>query len=160
MRNEHLDSLGNFRCYTTFVFYKSLKVWNLNLKNFWVVFLVLVFCCLRRLRLCLSCLLFFPTFPRSQCLLNFRHHTSSSISSLAKTQVLTILLCALIIIQFFHLHLVTSILLMLHLFLVVLILLMLHFLITSVLPMLHRLAMSIQTLLCHQQLFLTQRGKN
>jgi hypothetical protein len=41
MNNEYLNSLGNFKCYTTFVFYKilsSLRVWSLNLRRFWVVF--------------------------------------------------------------------------------------------------------------------------
>jgi len=47
--------------------------------------------------------------------LNFRHRTSSNISSLETTQVLATLLCALIIIQIFDLHFVASILLMLHL---------------------------------------------
>ncbi len=140
-----------------------IKVWKSRVwtwETFELFFLVLVFCCLRRLELCLSRLLFFHVFPHSQCLLNFHHHTSSNISSLAETQVLTILLCALIIIQFFHLHLVTSILLMLHLLLVVSILLMLHFLIASILFMLHHLATSIQVLLRFQQLFLTQRREN
>ncbi len=140
-----------------------IKVWKSRVwtwETFEFFFLVMFFCCLGKLQLCLNRLLFFHAFPHSQCLLNFHHHTSSNISSLAETQVLTILLCALIIIQFFHLHLVTSILLMLHLLLFVLILLMLLFLIASILLMLRRLAMSIQMLLHHQQLFLTQRGEN
>ncbi len=122
-------------------------------------FLVLVFYYLKRLQLCLSHLVTFSHFPSLTCFLNFHHHKSFNIFSLVENLVLVVLLCALIIIQIFCLHIVVSILLMLYLFLAISILFMLHLLAMSVQFILHCLTMLIQSMFHLLQLFLTQRGK-
>ncbi len=65
MNNEHLNFLGHFRCYQPFYFIKFYQAWMYGVyiwEVFELFFSVLVFYCLRRLRLCLNHLVIFSCF--------------------------------------------------------------------------------------------------